>query len=170
MAPGIWGNPVKILTTKLWNTDLTGHMTKISGLARRQWLKPVILATQEAKIRRIAIWSQSWQIVHEILSQKYPIQKLLVEWLKAHVVQRLLSKCEALSSNPNSTKKEGKINFAERENCTLWVAISQNSKYPVSNKRPTLLHFWFITSLLFSMVIKRQIHKNYKCIYWIYKV
>jgi hypothetical protein len=31
---------------------------------------PVILAVQEAEIRRIAVWSQPGQIVHETLSQK----------------------------------------------------------------------------------------------------
>jgi hypothetical protein len=35
-----------------------------------QWLTPVILATQEAEIRRIKVESQPRQIVHEILSQK----------------------------------------------------------------------------------------------------
>jgi hypothetical protein len=34
---------------------------------------PVILATQEAEIRRIALQSQPWQVVHETLSQKIPI-------------------------------------------------------------------------------------------------
>jgi hypothetical protein len=28
------------------------------------------------------VQSQPWQIVHEILSQKYPTKKGLVEWLK----------------------------------------------------------------------------------------
>jgi hypothetical protein len=44
-------------------------------LARCQWLKPVILATQEAEIRRIAVQSQPRQIVLEILSQKHPSPK-----------------------------------------------------------------------------------------------
>jgi hypothetical protein len=34
------------------------------------WLTPVILATQEAEIRRIMVRSQPGQIVCEILSQK----------------------------------------------------------------------------------------------------
>jgi hypothetical protein len=38
---------------------------------------PVILATQEAEIRRIMVQSQLGQIVHETLSQKYPPQKRL---------------------------------------------------------------------------------------------
>jgi hypothetical protein len=37
---------------------------------------PVILATQKAEIRRITVRrSQPEQIIHEILSQKYPSQK-----------------------------------------------------------------------------------------------
>jgi hypothetical protein len=43
---------------------------------------PVILATQEAEIRRIAIQSQPGQIVCETLSQKTYHNKGLVEWLK----------------------------------------------------------------------------------------
>jgi hypothetical protein len=46
------------------------------------WLTPVILATQEAEIRRIVVPSQPGQIVCETLSQKCLTQKGLVEWLK----------------------------------------------------------------------------------------
>jgi hypothetical protein len=60
-------------------------------LARRQWLTPVIIATQEADIRRKAVQSQPRQIVHKTLSQKTLSQKVgLVEWLKV----------KALSSSP----------------------------------------------------------------------
>jgi hypothetical protein len=48
-----------------------------------EWLTPVILATQEAKVRRIAVQSQSWanSLGDPIL--KRPItKKTLVEWLK----------------------------------------------------------------------------------------
>jgi hypothetical protein len=38
------------------------------ALARHWWLIPVILATQEAEIRRILVQSQLWQIVQETLS------------------------------------------------------------------------------------------------------
>jgi hypothetical protein len=38
-------------------------------------LMPEILATQEAEIRRIKIWSQPGQIVHKTLSQKNLSQK-----------------------------------------------------------------------------------------------
>jgi hypothetical protein len=50
-----------------------------------QWLTPVILATQEAEIRRIWVQSQPRQIVHKTLSQKKKktfTKKGLVEWLK----------------------------------------------------------------------------------------
>jgi hypothetical protein len=45
------------------------------------WFTPVIPATQEAEIRRIAVGSQPGQVC-ETLSRKYPSQKGLVEWLK----------------------------------------------------------------------------------------
>jgi hypothetical protein len=43
----------------------------------------IILATQEAEIRRIVVQSQPWQIVLETLSQKETHHKKgLVEWFK----------------------------------------------------------------------------------------
>jgi hypothetical protein len=46
---------------------------------KAQCLTPVILATQEAEIRKIMVRSQPRQIVPKILSQKYPSQKGLLE-------------------------------------------------------------------------------------------
>jgi hypothetical protein len=48
------------------------HKLKKQSFDWCQWLMPVILATQEAEIRRIAVLSQPGQIVHETLSQKNP--------------------------------------------------------------------------------------------------
>jgi hypothetical protein len=50
--------------------------------ARGQRLTPVILATQEAEIRRLAAQSQCRQIVCETVPQKHLTQKGLVEWIK----------------------------------------------------------------------------------------
>jgi hypothetical protein len=45
---------------------------------------PVILVTQEARIKRIVVQSQPWQVVHETLRpylEKTLHRKGLVEWL-----------------------------------------------------------------------------------------
>jgi hypothetical protein len=47
--------------------------------SQRRWLTHVILATQEAEIRRISVQSQLRQIVQETLSRKNPTQKGLVD-------------------------------------------------------------------------------------------
>jgi hypothetical protein len=43
--------------------------------AEHWWLTPVILASEKAEIRRIAVQSQPRQIVPKMLSQKNPITK-----------------------------------------------------------------------------------------------
>jgi hypothetical protein len=66
---------------------------------------PVILATQEAEIRRILVRNHPEQIVFKTLSQKtlythtHTHTKGLMEWFKM----------KALSSSPNATKEEIKI-------------------------------------------------------------
>jgi hypothetical protein len=67
---------------------------------------PVILATQEAVIRRILVQSQPEQIVCETLSWKKPLQNRADK--VAPVVEHLPSRHEALSSNtvlPRGKKK-----------------------------------------------------------------
>jgi hypothetical protein len=49
--------------------------SRIQWQAGCLWLTPVILATQEAEIRRIVVRSQPREIVLETLSQKNPSQK-----------------------------------------------------------------------------------------------
>jgi hypothetical protein len=62
----------------------------VTLLAGRQWLSPVILATQKAEIRRIAVQSQPEQKKLQDLISKKPQKtttktitgKDLMEWLK----------------------------------------------------------------------------------------
>jgi hypothetical protein len=48
---------------------------KNQALARCRWLTSVILATEEAEIRKMAVQSQPGQIVHKTLSWRKPPQK-----------------------------------------------------------------------------------------------
>jgi hypothetical protein len=52
----------------LWLGDSLGK--KLARPATRRWLKPIILATQAAEIRRTMVRSQTGQIVRETVSQK----------------------------------------------------------------------------------------------------
>jgi hypothetical protein len=63
--------------------------------ARCQWLTPVILATQEAEIRRITVQKQPRKTVCKTLSHKKPFTKIGL--------------VKALSSSPSTTKKKKKI-------------------------------------------------------------
>jgi hypothetical protein len=55
---------------------------KMLGTAGHWRLRPVILATKEAEIRRITVQSQPRQTVRKTLSKKKnPSQKRAVEWL-----------------------------------------------------------------------------------------
>jgi hypothetical protein len=74
---------------------------KNQKLARRRWLSSLILATQEADIRRIAVRSQPRQIVCETLSQKTSHKIGLVEWFKV----------KAMNSSPSTTQKKETRNF-----------------------------------------------------------
>jgi hypothetical protein len=57
-----------------------------------QWLTPVILAAQEAEIRRFTVQSQAGQIVRKILAKNPFAKKIgLVEWLKMKALNSRLS-------------------------------------------------------------------------------
>jgi hypothetical protein len=64
-------NKVFFLENQLLDFQQQKKKKKVS----HQWLTPVILATQEAEIRRIEVHSQPRQMVYETLSQKNPSQK-----------------------------------------------------------------------------------------------
>jgi hypothetical protein len=60
----------------VWNlTHGKTARVKTHRIAGHQWLTPIILATQEAEIRRITVQNHPGQIVQETLSQKKPSQK-----------------------------------------------------------------------------------------------
>jgi hypothetical protein len=61
---------------------------------------PIILATQEAEIRRIAVQSQPGEIVHETLSQKKTSSKRASR--VAQMVEHQPGTSEATSSNPST--------------------------------------------------------------------
>jgi hypothetical protein len=90
---GDWTQLLKLTTVSI--TEFT-HSPDILIITR---LTSIILATQEAKIRRILVWGQPKQIVNEILSRKNSItEKGMLELLKV----------QALRSNPNLQKNKNK--------------------------------------------------------------
>jgi hypothetical protein len=112
------------------------------------WLRPVILATQEADIRRILAQSQSGQTVHEILSGKNPPQKkaggvaqgvgpefkpqlkkekkLCAQCQGCSAVIRCLPRlCEVLGLNPSTTKRKNKT-----KNLYVYSSLIKNCTCP----------------------------------------
>jgi hypothetical protein len=89
-----------------FENEMINYKVKREPYARCWWLMPVILASQEAEIRRITVQSQPKQIVHETLSWKYPTTKRPGK--VDQVIECLPSKCEALSSNSSTAKKKNK--------------------------------------------------------------
>jgi hypothetical protein len=57
----------KLESSQLLKSSLKSRNLKTAG---HRWLTPIILATQEAEIKRITVQSQPGQIVCETLSQK----------------------------------------------------------------------------------------------------
>jgi hypothetical protein len=84
----------------IWGCSLYNFIVHLENIYNTRRAHAVILATQEAEIRRIGVQSQPGQIVCETLSQKKKSlhKKGLVEWLKR----------QALSSSLNMKKKKKK--------------------------------------------------------------
>jgi hypothetical protein len=59
-----------MVTNSHVNNSLCLSQMTFLKMASSPWLMPVILVTQEAEIRRIAVWSQPGEIVWETLSKK----------------------------------------------------------------------------------------------------
>jgi hypothetical protein len=108
-------------------------MLHLKILARRWWLTPVILATQEAEIRRIAIRSQPWALnsLWDPSLKKIHHKEKKMEWLKVQA-----------KFKPHYLKKK------ERKQCaTSWrrgtVALGSSPTW--QNQKHPLLHesgFW----------------------------
>jgi hypothetical protein len=77
-CPDVIYSAEKHLKRKLCNSK-TQRKSRISW---GQWLTPVSLSTWKEEIRRIMVQSRPGEIVHETLSQKNLLQKVLAEWLK----------------------------------------------------------------------------------------
>jgi hypothetical protein len=98
-----------------WETPFFSYcFNKSSWIARHQWLTPIIIATQEANIRRILVQGQHRKVAHETTSSKLARAKWTAD--VAQVVEPLLCKPEALNSNPSPSppkKARGLL-------CTHW--------------------------------------------------
>jgi hypothetical protein len=70
----------------------------VTGL---RWLIPIILATQKAEVTGIEIWSQPRQIVMRLYLKNTQHKKIV-----GGLLECLLSKHAALSSNPSAEKKK----------------------------------------------------------------
>jgi hypothetical protein len=68
-------SPVIFITRRFHLILVRTAVIKNINKARCQWLTLIILATWETEIRRIIVWSQSGQIIHETLSWKTLSQK-----------------------------------------------------------------------------------------------
>jgi hypothetical protein len=90
---------------KAWNPP-----EKITKRAGYQWLRPIILATQETEIKRIVVQSQPRQKCVRPYLGNTQHEKGLVKWLKV----------KALSLSPSTTKKKKKV---EGDGLEVWLML-----------------------------------------------
>jgi hypothetical protein len=118
----------------------------------------VILATQEAEIRRILVQSLPGQIVCKILSQKTLSQKIaLVEWLKV----------KARTSSPSSEKQKkifeiGNLSFVckQPKATNAWGAVSHTR----GNEVEVILQLILICYFRISPISCNSYHSEIICL------
>jgi hypothetical protein len=86
------------LNNLLVDSLLWQPISSFISLAGYWWLTPIILAIQEAEIRRIAVWSQSRQIPRDPILKIPNIKKGWWSW----------SRCRPWVQTPVPTKKKNK--------------------------------------------------------------
>jgi hypothetical protein len=114
---------VDTLVAKLKEREKTkiNEIRDEKGDISHRWLMPVILATQEAEIRRISLKASPPPHTHtyQANSSQDPISENLIQNRSGVVAQmveclpRETSKHEALSSNPNTAKKKKNVGGEE---------------------------------------------------------
>jgi hypothetical protein len=89
--------------------------------SERQCLMPIILATWEAEIRRVTVWSQPGQIVFETLSWKNPSQKRA-----GGVAQGVDPEFKPQSQKTNNNKKLSRSIVVKNANSYLYFLFSNS--------------------------------------------
>jgi hypothetical protein len=84
---------------------------KTRKLVRHRWLTPVVLATQEAEIRRVAVQSQTGQIACKTISQKKKITKE-GWWSGSSAMVACLASTRLWVQNPVQKEKNQKTSWA----------------------------------------------------------
>jgi hypothetical protein len=114
MVSGYWCLPILLESNK--KTILTGSQKK-NSTSGHWWIMSVILATWEFEMQRIMVWGQPKPVVSETLCPK--ITTATQTGGMAQVVEYLLCKCEALSSNQSH-----KIRKKDKKKLTSWASWS----------------------------------------------